>query len=255
MAKVIERNYHTNPHTASFLQKFHSAAQGLPAEIEVDENAAELALARLERTIENTSAQDHLDDLLAEVPVEAPIADMRSTRQKEFIDILIGDIEQISPELAAQAREYTARMTAHGAWTGGLEGNASRWIGRLAAKRDDLRSGIAKTPESKRIPLPEVPDGRYAVENNGVLKFYRVKRGTGQWAHRVFVDVQASGDFYPVRDSERITVMLLIAGDPKGAAIRYGRELGVCSVCGRTLTDENSRAAGIGPQCRGRMDW
>jgi uncharacterized protein DUF6011 len=31
--------------------------------------------------------------------------------------------------------------------------------------------------------------------------------------------------------------------------VRYGQELGECGHCGRTLTDEASRAAGIGPVC------
>jgi Family of unknown function (DUF6011) len=33
------------------------------------------------------------------------------------------------------------------------------------------------------------------------------------------------------------------------ASKRYGRELGNCGRCGRTLTDDASRAAGIGPVC------
>jgi len=33
----------------------------------------------------------------------------------------------------------------------------------------------------------------------------------------------------------------------------YGTELGECGVCGRTLTDEKSRAYGIGPVCRERF--
>lgn len=36
-------------------------------------------------------------------------------------------------------------------------------------------------------------------------------------------------------------------------AQQYGRLYGVCGVCGRTLTDETSIAAGIGPICAGRL--
>jgi hypothetical protein len=39
------------------------------------------------------------------------------------------------------------------------------------------------------------------------------------------------------------------------AAARYGRELGQCGLCGRDLTDEASRAAGIGPVCRTRTPF
>jgi hypothetical protein len=40
-----------------------------------------------------------------------------------------------------------------------------------------------------------------------------------------------------------------IAADPKGEAIRYGQRTGQCSCCGRTLTNEGSIDAGIGPIC------
>lgn len=40
-----------------------------------------------------------------------------------------------------------------------------------------------------------------------------------------------------------------IAQDPMEAAKRHGRSTGVCCCCGRTLTDPDSVAAGIGPIC------
>lgn len=43
--------------------------------------------------------------------------------------------------------------------------------------------------------------------------------------------------------------------DPKGAAIKYGRMLGACSVCGKTLKDPESIEMGIGPICAGKMGW
>ena len=45
-------------------------------------------------------------------------------------------------------------------------------------------------------------------------------------------------------------VLLEAAGDPLTAAIRYGKETGACSCCGRDLTNPDSIAAGIGPICR-----
>jgi hypothetical protein len=40
-----------------------------------------------------------------------------------------------------------------------------------------------------------------------------------------------------------------IAADPRGEAIKYGQRTGTCSCCGRTLTNEGSIDAGIGPIC------
>jgi hypothetical protein len=46
------------------------------------------------------------------------------------------------------------------------------------------------------------------------------------------------------------SVLLEAAADPLTAAVRYGRETGACSCCGRDLTNAQSIAAGIGPICR-----
>lgn len=40
-----------------------------------------------------------------------------------------------------------------------------------------------------------------------------------------------------------------IASDPRGKAIEHGRTTGQCACCGRTLTDKQSVALGIGPIC------
>ena len=45
-------------------------------------------------------------------------------------------------------------------------------------------------------------------------------------------------------------VLLEAAGDPLTAAVRYGKETGSCSCCGRDLTNAESIRLGIGPICR-----
>lgn len=93
----------------------------------------------------------------------------------------------------------------------------------------------------------DVPDGRYAIPKpDGTLMFYSVKKGT----HVTFLDVWASDARYPIKDKdEKRRVFEAIKADPD-AGPRFGREIGRCYVCGRTLTDETSRALGIGPICR-----
>lgn len=107
-----------------------------------------------------------------------------------------------------------------------------------------------------------VADGRYAVYktaeqiagteahspgDTGTLMFYSVKNGK----YTTFVDVWASDARWPVKNvAERIRILSAIAADPD-AGPRFGREIGRCYVCGRTLTDETSRQLGIGPVCRG----
>ena len=46
------------------------------------------------------------------------------------------------------------------------------------------------------------------------------------------------------------SVLMEAASDPLTAAIRYGKETGSCSCCGRDLTNAQSIELGIGPICR-----
>ena len=110
-----------------------------------------------------------------------------------------------------------------------------------------------KKEKPKQFDLDVMP-GRYAVELNGELRFYRVDRpDEGRWAGFTFVDqlVGSGGDFRRVRPSasERKQVAALIVEDPMGALQRFGQEVGKCSLCGSPLTDETSRTRGIGPDC------
>lgn len=225
----IERNFKKNPHTARFLMAFHTAGGTRPtggavAEAPADDNAADLL------------------DLVSDAP-----ADLRSDAQIKFMDSLIADITRMDGELGAKARKWTDDATAAGHWTPGRGGNASEWIDRMIARRDLLKATV-KAPAPTTAPAAEVADGRYAVEEGGTLKFFRVKNG--RKAGFVFLDIQASDDWHSVRNVTRIReILALIAVDAKAAMIRYGRELGECGHCGRTLTDAASRAAGIGPIC------
>ena len=110
------------------------------------------------------------------------------------------------------------------------------------------------TPEAPVTPVAaDVPEGRYAVELNGALRFYVVQYGKGRWSGRVFVSRQSSDNLLKISAHEAHEARRAIAQDARAAMVRYGRELGVCGVCGRALTDEESRAAGVGPICAARI--
>jgi hypothetical protein len=118
---------------------------------------------------------------------------------------------------------------------------------RMGEVIERLRKLDWKSKVVGSIDLPTVPDGRYAVEKDQTLMFYSVKNGR----HVTFVDVWASDTRYPIKNhNERARILKAIAADPDSGP-RFGREIGRCYVCGRTLTDEHSRALGIGPVCRG----
>lgn len=177
-----------------------------------------------------------------------------SLKQVEFIESLIDqindegfshqchengfgdDVAEFRDWLKDQARFQTSKT------------KASAWIDRLKV----LKAAHPVVAVQSNVAVPPVPDGRFAIEIDGTLKFYKVKNGHS----RVFVDVQASDDWHPLtRDETRKRVLASIAADPRAAAIRYGHELGKCGICGRTLTDETSRANGIGPICADKVGF
>lgn len=134
--------------------------------------------------------------------------------------------------------------------------------------RDAERARERAERKASGIDLNVLPEGttRYAVDNaEGEATFIRVDRVTdGKWAGWVFVKQVIGG--MEERDFPRIgsqrpddaykgtfeSLLRKVLADPVTAAQRYGLELGECSVCGRTLTDAESRAAGIGPKCAAR---
>lgn len=112
-------------------------------------------------------------------------------------------------------------------------------------------------PASDEPPLPDekrVPAGRYAIGEDEDLRFYRVWRGARNPSY-VEIHVQHGPEEtkVPWNVATYRAILGEIAADPGGAAIRYGREIGACSICGLRLTNHLSRALGIGPVCGGRF--
>jgi hypothetical protein len=111
------------------------------------------------------------------------------------------------------------------------------------------------------VELPVMGRRHYAVENaDGKLTFIRVTRVESGWT---FIDQIIGGDREESR--ARITpsgeyrgtfrsIYDAVMADAEAAMLRYGQEIGRCGHCNRTLTDEASRAAGIGPVCAGKME-
>lgn len=143
-----------------------------------------------------------------------------------------------------ETTEEFARILANEYWTLAVE------------RRDRKAAAVAERRANAATLLRGVPAGRYAVDVDGKLGFFKVDRPTeGRWAGAAFVTQQVSDAEYPVRGGRKNLVLAAVAANPQAASMRYGREIGKCGVCGRTLTNEESRAAGIGPICRGELGW
>ena len=129
------------------------------------------------------------------------------------------------------------------------------------AEREKARLG---TGMDLRSALPPGTTRAAALNEHGTLSFVRLDNVTsGKWAGWVFAKGIVGGE------EERLgaqrpgeadyagtwsTVIRNVLADVVAAVERYGTELGECGVCGRQLTNEESRQGGIGPVCRARLD-
>jgi hypothetical protein len=117
-------------------------------------------------------------------------------------------------------------------------------IKQLRRELADQLAAIVPQHEKYRVAVSLPGEG-------GKIRFFRVDtplRGT--WRGAVFLKEQAGDDFHKVKGVAREEMIInVILKDPRAALKLYGLELGSCGICGRTLTDEESRALGIGPVC------
>lgn len=121
------------------------------------------------------------------------------------------------------------------------------------------RAAARKVATEVVAPQADVPAGHFAIVSqtgNNDLDFYRVDRPTeGRWEGYTFVKRIIGGrDDIPVRGAEARRVLAAIAAaGAESAMALYGREIGRCGRCHRHLTDDESRAVGLGPHCRNML--
>lgn len=282
MTTTPARNYRRNPHTARWLMAFHTAggvAVDVPAEdstYEVPEHIGggdgmvEINRGRVAEAEDTGHGFGETCNNPRCCPVAAPVRDARSEGQVRYMDNLISWITEKDAVAGAAARTWTDNVTAAGKWSYDKANkfSISAWIDRLKEKNAALNEAAKATPVTEASPvvtttveaLPVKTDKngkpmalRYAVDIEGTTKFYRIKPGYKPGFY--FIDVQASDEFHSVRNrasKDAIVAAILAAGADECMA-RYGQLIGSCGRCGRTLTDADSRAIGIGPDCLGKM--
>lgn len=126
--------------------------------------------------------------------------------------------------------------------------NVSR---RITMAKDTLAELRKNAPERKTTPS-ELEDGIYFLDYNGKARIFKVVHAvngsgrqyakeldteTGEWA-------MAPGYVRRFTADNKMDL---------AKAQEFGHIYGMCVRCGRTLTDEGSIAAGIGPICAGKM--
>lgn len=124
---------------------------------------------------------------------------------------------------------------------------AARLIEREVAEDNYAAAEYA----ASRRPKPVTEDGMYRMADGTIAKVQIAVNGSGNLYAKRLVVGDREGRF----EYEPGLIRKLSASDRMTAdeAAEFGRLYGFCCVCGRTLTDETSIAAGIGPVCAGRM--
>jgi hypothetical protein len=219
----------------------------MPVKYDVSEPPAELRGDRQEKCAHSFPIREE------GARCEKCSVEFMTDKQRDYIDSLLNGRMMTEEESTKARAQFDA----------GLDKRlASRWITRLLTLPKGS-SVFARRNEGGAEALPAVENGRYAIIDprdnidKPTLMFYRVKTGkeNGRWAGFTFLDAGrggAHGDLVwtPIKNfAYKGLVMKAIAEDPIGAGRKFGQEVGVCFRCGRSLTQEHTRAAGVGDDC------
>lgn len=206
----------------------------------IREQMADMTMARASRYI------DRLVELRGPEFRFAKVGEQWVVKAPADTDAQPGDEVEVTKRNGSTTVTLGARMDADGEVLFGIKRN-ERQADQQVALRDD------------------VPAGRYAITGeDGTTDFYKVDRPTeGRWAGRVFVKLLVAHGGYGDDLAEQRVGYAQTAGvldriaeaGVQEAMERYGRELGHCGHCGRTLTNAESIERGIGPVCAGKMGW
>lgn len=116
-----------------------------------------------------------------------------------------------------------------------------------AARASGLIEQLLSAPRAA-VAAHGIREGRYAFEiAPGEARFYRVTR-QGR------IRVQAGPSEHPYNGKLNADLEWIKA-NPREAASLYGRLIEKCGRCGLALTDDESRARGLGPVCAGKTEW
>jgi len=180
--------------------------------------------------------------------------------QRGLFYVLLGQLRTHNPDRWQAASTW---------WESGVQATLTKVACSAAIDRlrEHLAAPVGQAPVAAPQPVADarkprdaytdIPNGYYAVKENpdvegGKIHYYRVSRSkSGQYVN---VQEMASDTLYPVRPWGRAIEILstIRTRGPRDAAKLFGRTIGRCCRCGRTLTDEDSRTAGIGPDCAGK---
>lgn len=143
----------------------------------------------------------------------------------------------------------------------------SKTRGLTQRQIDAAKIMLARMDKSGTINLDRIME-MFSVQGSKRAKFYAdgLVISTSRYPDTLYVveidnDVYqgkiVNGNFQAVADANPTTLPRLrkIAENPRDAAVAYGRETGICSCCGRELTNQTSIEMGIGPICASKWGF
>lgn len=164
-------------------------------------------------------------------PVVGPITD----RQRSYLHSLVVDLFKAS-DMTAETRDEI------------IDDKLPTLNRREASELiEEMKLALASAREDAKST--ELEDGFYVYEST-VYKVIHAANGSGRQYAKALNTVSGAWDYAPGAIK---TVALLASPLTLEAAQELGKLYGICVRCGRTLTDETSIAAGIGPICAGRF--
>lgn len=206
----------------------------------------------------------------SEVPTEFADHGGATDPQLGYITSLL-EQKEMTPKRRAAFDSRVAELMDRGEFTVGKASEVIDFLKTLprkaggngsAADRPAVQYEEQETEKGiKRTGVLVLPDGRkvyagsYGVETPGEdftndTTFFQLWIGDrGGWNIRMYV----SDDKYKIGFPLQLKVLGQIAEDPEAAASLFGHEYGRCGICGRGLTNDESRARGIGPVCARRF--
>ena len=252
----------TRDERASRTRPTHRMTYDQAAEIIFAENDTKAGRAEAWKRYDATG-----DPRATSTPIDFTAAPLRnptapaSEKQVNLCSVLVSKLARLNPSVADDADRWVQGQYQAGTFTMDL---ARQTIDRLrlriaeaeAAPVDAGQGVTVRTPYAPVDRFADVDDGYYAVDTeDGHLAFYRVS--TWRDSNNRKVQVFASDTLHRIQGNAARDAILAKIRDagPQAAAERFGREIGRCGRCGRTLTDETSRARGIGPDCAGKGYW
>jgi hypothetical protein len=145
--------------------------------------------------------------------------------------------------------------------------NAGQWVVHHAPGQCHEVTVTNVKPDSDRVTelLAGIEDGYFALPcktGSNDLDFIRVGTNQGRAVaadkgkRRVQRYLGGQGPVAIFRNEQVIFAEALAAMTPEqrlAAQHLFGQSVGNCCRCGRTLTDQVSRAEGVGPECRGKL--